>query len=155
MSNEWTLKTALEQLRQCNYEECEGGPLVLNTAFQWLETLPNITHVREVWAAISNTDLAEGRGYPVTLGICELKETAIRIGNKKGPMGSQARVRKIPTVRVFGEGWYGPLILHEGSSEDKRACSVREAKEAVLQRARDIGLTDEDLKSLKQWLNLW
>ncbi len=37
----WSIETALEQLRKCDYE-CEGGPLANNVAWQWLEAAATV-----------------------------------------------------------------------------------------------------------------
>lgn len=37
----WSIETALEQIRKCDFE-CEGGPLSNNVAWQWLETAAKV-----------------------------------------------------------------------------------------------------------------
>ena len=106
------------------------------------------------YAPYANTDLTEGRGYNRPLVFCELRSTARRLGKGRDVMGSDATVREVTLVRYNNE-WYGPVDIQRGSEADQ-AVDAKEraelerlaAKSAVLERARDLGLTEEELELL-------
>ena len=54
----WSIKTALEQVRSCDFE-CEGGPLSNNIAWQWLESAakagPEFWPGQGVWFQVEAT----------------------------------------------------------------------------------------------------
>ena len=103
---------------------------------------------RDVWVAWTNTDLTEGRGYRYPLAVCESETTADRLGQKKYVMGSACPVTKEVAVRVHGSGWLVPGAIHPETDEDKKARAILEARRAAVQKAKDAGLTDEEITAL-------
>lgn len=50
---------------------------------------------RVLWAVQTNTDLTEGRGEPIVIGVCSDRETALKLAHRRGVMGSDAQVVQI------------------------------------------------------------
>ena len=103
---------------------------------------------RDVWVAWTNTDLTEGRGYRYPLAVCESETTAARLGQKKYVMGSACPVTKEVAVRVHGSGWLVPGAIHPETAEDAKARAILEARRAVVEKAKAVGLTDEEIAAL-------
>ena len=106
-----------------------------------------IQDTKTVWVAWTNTDRSEGRGYDVPYAICEMSATAIRLGKGKGVQGSDCRVSESVAVRVAGQ-WLVPWEIQKGTKEDSIFQKNIDAKKVVLQKAKEAGLTDEELKLL-------
>lgn len=114
-----------------------------------------IEGVVPVWAVWTNTDLTEGRGREYIKCFCEIEATAQRIAKGGYVMGTDGRVTQESLIRVDGK-WYGPGPLREPPSvadkqreaELSRERAARAAKAAALERARTLGLTDEEIAAL-------
>jgi hypothetical protein len=114
--------------------------------------------VKTVWAAYTNSDCTEGRGHDIVIAVCRLKETAIRLASRKYVQGSDGPVRPLEMIEVDGK-WYAPaaaVSLIEPSSEDLKlqAKHIEEeqrkiAKETALDKARALGLSDDDIIALR------
>lgn len=52
------------------------------------------------WEVISNTDLVEGRGRDIVVGIYPTEAMALEMAKNAGVMGSPAEVRKIKAVKL-------------------------------------------------------
>ena len=112
-----------------------------------------------VW---TNTDLTEGRGSEYPLAICETLSTAMRLAKGKYVMGSDCRVNEVTLYRtkLSERGfyhWFGPVRIIEPSKEDleketflKEQKEKEEARKAILEKARALGLTDEEIKVLQE-----
>lgn len=108
--------------------------------------------------AETNTDCTEGRGYQHSLAISECESTARRLGTKRYIMGSDCPVYIAKTIEVDGK-LYLPLYAvplsfptDEDRKQEKLLEATREAqrrKDEALQRAKDLGLSAEDLKILQ------
>lgn len=84
-----------------------------------------IEESKEVYQVISNSDLTEGRGWPVVLFTCELESTAIRLSHKRGVMGSDAYVEKSIAIKLEGmHRWFIQDVLQSPSEEDKKKDSL-------------------------------
>lgn len=111
-----------------------------------------------VW---TNTDLTEGRGSEYPLAICETLSTAKRLAKGKYVMGSDCRVNEVTLyqTKLSERGfyhWFGPVRIIEPSVEDlEKEDFLREQKEKkekrdiVLEKARVLGLSDEEIKVLQ------
>jgi len=115
----------------------------------------NFTKSKMVYVAWSNTDLTEGRGWQYPYAVCDLEATAIRLGAKKYVQGSDCPVEKIEVFLVDNK-WYGPIYVTSPSSEDKAIEAKLRAEEAalaakmvVIEKAKALGLSDEDIAILK------
>jgi hypothetical protein len=109
---------------------------------------------KTVYAVWTNTDLTEGRGREYVEYLCEKRATALRKAKRNYVMGTDSRVTE---EKLFnsGSGWYGPVRVIEPSQEDLRVeeqlvaeQKAKDAKQAAITKAKQLGLSDEDIKAL-------
>lgn len=120
------------------------------------------------WVVWVNEDLDEGRGTLKVLAVCEQESTARRLARGANVQGADGVVMEVPVFkfavpgRPFPSGpyWYaphGPGQFIKPTAEDKkeeaRLAEKRAKKvrgEAALQKARDLGMSDEDIAALQE-----
>lgn len=114
----------------------------------------NVTS-RTAYCVYLNTDNTEGRGKCFPWQVCEHQVTAQRLAKGKGVQGSNAHYYPVP-IFVIENRTYGPVALVPPSPEDHELIKREEAqreleikRNAVLDKVRDLGLTDEELNLLK------
>lgn len=97
-----------------------------------------------MFVVYTNTDLTEGRGYQYPIAWCESRATAIRLAHKKGVMGSDAEVCEIAGLMFEGRG-YGPVRIEKPTDEDRARDAAAKARREAIAKAKQAGLSDEDL----------
>lgn len=97
-----------------------------------------------VW---TNTDLTEGRGREYPLATCELRTTAVRLGARKYVQGSDCNITEITLYRHHGR-WYGPVNVQSPTPEDEELDRIQKKKDAAIEKARALGLTEEEINLL-------
>lgn len=109
---------------------------------------------KQVWVVWTNTDLTEGRGGEFPLFVCESEATAYRMSKRQGVQGSDARIAPFEAV-LHGNHWCAPIRIHKPTTEDRNADLHREQalladqrRHEALQRAREVGLSEEDIAIL-------
>jgi hypothetical protein len=110
----------------------------------------------EVFVVWTNTDLTEGRGHEYALAVCRLESTAKRLAKKNYVMGSDCEITK-EKVYFIGNRWYGPGPYIDGGTdadvaEERKLKKEREAKmlrEKIFNKARALGLTDDEIATLR------
>ncbi len=105
-----------------------------------------IAHV--VWSTLIALP-ARGRSSPSPYAACEA--TAIRLGKKKYVQGSDCPVSQEELIRV-GSRWYGPVDVKPPTREDDAAQVIIDARTAARDKAKPLGMTDEELAALRQSL---
>lgn len=109
-----------------------------------------IKDAKVVWVVWQNTDLTEGRGFEEPIRICDSYETAVRLGKGKNVQGSDCRVSKEPAFLIEGtSGWFSRVSIESESAEDRSNRMVREKREAILEKARQV-LTEEEIALLNR-----
>ena len=115
-----------------------------------------IQEARRIFIPYGNTDNTEGRGSEYTLGFCLLASTATRIAKGKGVMGTDAGVDEKFAYKIENT-WYAPVIFAQPTPEDEKIEKLREIeytikqnKIKVLKKAKDLGLSEEEIKILNQ-----
>jgi hypothetical protein len=110
---------------------------------------------RTVYTVWTNQDLTEGRGYEYPLAVCETESTARRLGKGRYVQGSDCRVTET-TLFLVDHKWYGPVAVTPPTKEDiaaevklQAAKAAAAAKLAAIDKARALGLSDEDIAALK------
>ena len=104
---------------------------------------------REAFAVTVNTDLTEGRGRQYIKHICETEATAVRLAKGADGQGTNGTVMSV-TLEKKGAAWFGPVNMVPASKEDDRAQMVIDAKREAEEKARSLGLTDDDLAALRR-----
>lgn len=104
----------------------------------------------EVYYVETNSDLTEGRGYPITIAVSPSKATAYRLSKGKGIQGSDANV-----IKGFGYMIEGRLFVnhytkptHADSMIDKKEKEeqeIQEKKLALIQKMKDKGFSDDEI----------
>ena len=104
-----------------------------------------------IFAVVTNSDLTEGRGRPVTIGLAYNKFTAQRMAEKKGVMGSNAEVRPLRLLINDGKKYINidSLSVEWPSEKDKELQNKELERIAIIERAKTLGLTDDDIAKLK------
>lgn len=108
-----------------------------------------IAESKQVWLTIGNTDNTEGRGFPVVLYVCDSWETAARLGKKKYVQGSDCPVEKAFAVKV-GSRWLIPGKIYSETAEDAERRIAREKREAVIEKLKSAGLSEEEIAIISQ-----
>ncbi|UVO19564.1 hypothetical protein [Stutzerimonas stutzeri] len=103
---------------------------------------------KQIYVVWTNTDLTEGRGHQVPIAYAESASTAARLAKKRGVMGSDADYRPFEAVKHGGQ-WCGPVTIERPSECDTAIDEVNARKAAALEKARQLGLTGEDLEALQ------
>lgn len=100
-----------------------------------------------VFVVWTNTDLTEGRGMQVPIAVCETRATARRIAKGEGVQGSDAEVRRSLAVMVENQ-WMADVRIVGPTQDDIKEQRIIDAREAAIAKAKELGMTDEDLKIL-------
>lgn len=118
----------------------------------------NVVEAFKVWVVYTNTDLTEGRGADYPIFTCASESTALRLAKKRGVMGSDARVHESTVVRLScNRGTYMsdvrityPDTIDEiADKELKKSRDKIALKELAIEKAKALGLSEEDIKALK------
>lgn len=127
----------------------------MKPAFEVIET-------EYCYVAWSNTDCTEGRGYEYPIAVSWNEETAKRVGKGRYVMGSDCRVTKEVALKVSdgsitGKRWLAPVRFENETEADRQAQakkfleeSRKKKREEAIKKAKDLGLSDEDLKALSE-----
>lgn len=99
--------------------------------------------VKKVWVVIGNTDNTEGKGSPVYIAFTPSESGARRIAKGHGARSTPAQVEEIEVFWIKGR-WYGPVTIDTPGDGDL----LRDRRLDVLVRARELGMTDDELALL-------
>lgn len=104
-----------------------------------------------LWAVYTNTDLTEGRGRQYVMHFCRLRSTAIRLGRKGYVQGCDCPVEPVEVLLLDGKRVLPASLIEvkEPTREDEAAEEKRLALEAALSRAKEAGLSAEDIALLR------
>lgn len=111
---------------------------------------------REIWTVWTNTDLTEGRGTEHAKHHCELGSTALRLAKGGYVQGGDCRVTRERMFYLEGK-WYapGPYVTQPSDADRREEERLREARlreerrEQAIQRAKELGLSAEDIAALR------
>ena len=103
---------------------------------------------KDAYVVWGNTDNTEGKGFKHPICICELYATAMRKAVGQGVMGSNARVEKVTVYKINGY-WYGPVSIVMPSSNDVKEQKIFNKKQEVINRAKQLGLSNEEIETLQ------
>lgn len=105
---------------------------------------------RKLYYVYTNTDCTEGRGREVIAHVCKYYSTAIRLARGIYVQGMDGPIKVVEvdydpkTDRYFGE-----IIVNHGTEKDAKEDQLQNQYDAVLARARALGLTDSDIEFIK------
>lgn len=110
---------------------------------------------RTVYAVWTNTDRTEGRGTEYVIYHCELLTTARRLAKKGYVQGGDCPITEEKLI-YMDRMWYapGPKVEpgnREDVAEEARLMAERhrrELKVAAIARAKELGMTDEEIAAI-------
>lgn len=102
---------------------------------------------KSVWVVYTNTDCTEGRGYDFPLYVCESEAAAMRLAKRGYIQGSDAPVKECTAFMINGS-WLAPVRIEVSTVEDDRNQIVINARKEALRKARDAGLSDDEIALL-------
>ena len=107
-----------------------------------------VSDIKDVWLVVTNSDLTEGRGFPVILHVCDNPVTAERLAKKQGVMGSNANVEKSSAYKIKSS-WFMEGEIQRATKQDEEVYKIRINREAIIQKMREQGFTEEEISALK------
>lgn len=111
-----------------------------------------VNEVADGFVVVANTDLTEGRGAQIPIAVCWSETTAKRIGRKRDVQGSDATVLKTKLYRI-NQTWYGPVHVQSPDAVDTVIDKKKADRQAAIERARALGLSEQDINTLYQQIN--
>ncbi len=102
----------------------------------------------DAYVVYGNTDLTEGKGTRYPKHVCRVLATAIRLSKGAYVQGSDAPIEKAK-IRRIGGVWFGPILLLEANHSDLEIQKQIDRAREVEQLALSLGLTHEDLATLR------
>lgn len=109
----------------------------------------------KVYAVYTNTDRTEGRGSEYVLFFCYSLTTAKRLAKRNYVMGTDCPVREVTGYKIDGRLYLNGAWIELPSDEDRHQDHIlaekekaRIAKKNALVRAKELGLSDEEIKAL-------
>ena len=113
------------------------------------KSIPMVADTMDVYVAYTNTDLTEGRGEEIPMAVCMSRSTAARLGKRQGVMGTNCSVHKQLAVRLaHSSTWLVPWVIHKPNPDDIAQDQKFIKLEAVIEKAKAAGLTEEEIKLL-------
>jgi hypothetical protein len=109
----------------------------------------DIKEEKDVWVVYENTDNTEGSGYQYPTYVCQVEETAKRLAKGRGVQGSDAYYYKMKAV-YFNNTWLAPALIITPTKQDLLEKQKNDKIKDVLEKAKALGLSDEDIETLKK-----
>ncbi len=116
----------------------------------WVLRVPYMVEESQtVFVTVQNTDLTEGRGNRVPIHICNSRTMAERLGRGRDVQGTDCKVYEKTAVLIDGK-WLGPCHIEYATQEDHNKDTAAEEKKAAIVRAREAGVSEDDIKAMLQ-----
>lgn len=111
-----------------------------------------VEKTKPIFIAWTNTDTTEGKGQQIPLAVCWSYFTAKRMGERGGVQGCNSEITEDKAMFIDGK-WRVPGRIHNMSTEDSTNDKNMQVHLAAVQKAKDAGLSDEDISNLN-WINM-
>lgn len=113
------------------------------------------TDSMDVFVVWTNTDLTEGRGGEYPLAICKAEATAKRLGRGRYVQGTDCRYTKEKIYFIDGAWLMRGCVVYperedlavEAELEIERVKAAKKA--AAIEKAKKLGLSEEEIEALK------
>lgn len=103
-----------------------------------------------LWAVYTNDDLTEGRGRQYIKHFCKTRATAVRLAKGGYVMGTDCPVEPVEALFINGmhvlPTSFIPIVYP--SRDDEIAQQRMDERRQVLEKAKALGLTDDDIAAL-------
>ena len=106
-----------------------------------------INETKKIYITSSTDDKKEGKAIPYFWLISESITTAERLGKKRYTNKSDFRVSSSTAVKINNQ-WYAPCRIHEAMTMDIAEDKILERWNLAIKKARDLGLSTEDIETL-------
>lgn len=105
-----------------------------------------------LWAVSTNSDLTEGRGRQYIAHFCRTEATARRLAKRNYVQGTDCPVEPIKVLELDGRHVLPMSLLkiEDPSKEDLIAGEKIDAHRAAVARAKELGLSDDEIKALRK-----
>lgn len=107
------------------------------------------TECRSIWVIWQNTDLTEGKGCIVPVAWCDSESTAKRLAKGKDVQGCDCHVTQEYALKVQGR-WFSAVNIELPTERDTATDQKLLAARAAEKKAREAGLTEQEINSLRQ-----
>lgn len=104
---------------------------------------------KPVWVAWTNTDLTSGMGWRQPVAVCKLKSTARRLGKGKNVQGCDCNITEEYAI-VVGSECYIPGRICEPTTEDEKEQAETNIADKAIEKAKSLGLTDEEISAIQK-----
>jgi len=109
---------------------------------------------RKLYYVYTNTDCTEGRGAQVLKHICKHYTTAIRLARGIYVQGTDGPIEVVEVdYDPSSDRYFGEIIVNSGTKEDEEAEARHNQYNAILARAKALGLSDSDIAIIKNAKN--
>lgn len=104
-----------------------------------------------LWAVYTNDDLTEGRGRQFVKHFCKTQATANRLGKRGYVQGTDCPVEPVEAICLEGKYFLPTSMLNivQPTAEDDAAQRRLDARKLALEKAKALGLSDEEIAALK------
>jgi len=104
-----------------------------------------------LWAVYTNSDLTEGRGRQYVKHFCRTEATAKRLAKREYVQGTDCPVEPVKVLFLDGKHVLPANMIHvvEPTDEDLRAQERISAHRIALEKAKTLGLSDDDIKAIR------
>ena len=113
-----------------------------------------ITETKTLYVGFTNSDCNEGRGMNIPFVLSYNKQTAIRKSKKIYVQGSDGPVEDRTMIKIDKQ-WYVPVscvYIEPPTEEDEKEQKRQDKLKSVLDKAKTLGMTDDDIRTIKQSL---
>jgi hypothetical protein len=106
-----------------------------------------------LWTVQTNSDLTEGRGRQYIKHFCKLQATAIRLSKRGYVQGADCPVDQVRVLVLDGQRVLPASLINvePPTKEDESVEAQLVARVAALKRAKELGLTDEELSAIRSY----
>jgi len=103
-----------------------------------------------LYGVYANTDMTEGRGWPIPIGFSWSKSKAIKMGKGKGVCGGDADIRNIPIKVIEGKSYMlvNSVYITNPTSQEDAEEEERIARETLIHKMLDSGFTKAEIELL-------
>lgn len=105
-----------------------------------------------LWTVHTNTDLTEGRGRQFVKHFCKTEATARRLAKRGYVQGSDCPISTAEVLILDGQRVLPAALIsvEMPTREDDAAQAIIDRRNAAIEKAREAGLSDEDIAALRR-----
>ena len=105
-----------------------------------------------LWAVYTNSDLTEGRGRQYVEFFCKMRATANRLAKRNYVQGSDSPVEPVQVLVLDGQRVLPASLIkvEQPTREDEVEDARLNAASAAIERAKQAGLSDDDIALIRR-----